>query len=366
MDLFKKMSHHNHEQVVFCYEPDVGLRAIIAIHDTSLGPSLGGCRFYNYSSENDALYDVLRLSRGMTYKASIAGLNLGGGKSVIIGDPEKDKNEYLFRAFGRFVDSLGGRYITAEDMNTTVRDMELVRHETQYVTGISKALGGSGDPSPVTALGVFVGLKAAWQTKMNSEDLSGIKVAVQGVGHVGYHLCRLLQEAGAQLFITDVNPEAVQRAVRDFDATEVSEKELYGLDVDIFSPCAMGAILNDDTIPQIKAKVVGGAANNQLAVSKVHGEALRKRGILYAPDYALNAGGLINVANELEGYNQERAFKQAEGIYDTLLEIFRTSEQQGISTNAASDKLAEERIQQVARIKRLYTGSTSRVFRGGR
>ncbi|MEE9466014.1 MAG: Glu/Leu/Phe/Val dehydrogenase dimerization domain-containing protein, partial [Candidatus Neomarinimicrobiota bacterium] len=288
MDVIKQMSRHSHEQVVFCYEPDVGLRAIIAVHDTSLGPSLGGCRFYNYKSEDDALYDVLRLSRGMTYKASIAGLNLGGGKSVIIGNPKKDKNEYLFRAFGRFVDSLGGRYITAEDMNTTVNDMEWVRHETRYVTGISKALGGSGDPSPVTALGVFLGLKAAWKSKMDMEDFSGIKVAVQGIGHVGYHLCRLLHEAGTQLFIADVNPEAIGRAVRDFDATEVSEKDLYGLDVDIFSPCAMGAILNDDTIPQIKAKVIGGAANNQLAVSKVHGEALRKRSILYAPDYAIN------------------------------------------------------------------------------
>jgi len=365
MEIIKKMSRHNHEQVVFCYEPDVGLRAIIAIHDTSLGPSLGGCRFYNYKSEDDALYDVLRLSRGMTYKASIAGLNLGGGKSVILGDPSKDKNEYLFRAFGRFVDSLGGRYITAEDMNTTVGDMEWVRNETRYVTGISKALGGSGDPSPVTALGVFVGLQAAWKTKMDTEGLSGIKVAVQGIGHVGYHLCRLLHEAGAQLFIADVKQEAIGRAVRDFDATEVSGKEIYGLDVEIFSPCAMGAILNEDTIPQIKAKVVGGAANNQLAESKVHGEALRKRGILYAPDYAINAGGLINVANELEGYNQERAFQQAEGIYDTLVEIFRVSEKEGISTNAASDRLGEERIQQVAKLKQFYIRSTSRVFKRG-
>ncbi len=363
MDVFKMMERHSHEQVVFCSEPEIGLRAIIAIHDTTLGPSLGGCRFYNYSSDDDALYDVLRLSRGMTYKASIAGLNLGGGKSVIIGDPEKERNEYLFRAFGRFVNGLGGRYITAEDVNTTVRDMEWVRHETRYVTGISKALGGSGDPSPVTALGVFVGIKAAWQTKMGLEELSGIKVAMQGVGHVGYHLCRYLHEAGAQLFITDVNQTAGDRAIRDFDATQVKEEDIYGLDVDIFSPCAMGAILNDDTIPRIKAKVIGGAANNQLAVSKTHGEALRKRGILYAPDYAINAGGLINVANELEGYNQERAFKQAEGIYDTLLEIFRVSEEQGIPTNAASDRLAEERIQQVARIKRFYTDSPSRAFK---
>ncbi|MFB0516170.1 MAG: Glu/Leu/Phe/Val dehydrogenase dimerization domain-containing protein, partial [Candidatus Neomarinimicrobiota bacterium] len=209
MDVFKMMGRHDHEQVVFCNESDIGLKAIIAIHDTTLGPSLGGCRFYNYESDEDALYDVLRLSRAMTYKASIAGLNLGGGKSVIIGNPETDKNEYIFRAFGRFVDGLGGRYITAEDVNTTVRDMEWVRMETQYATGISRALGGSGDPSPVTAFGVFVGIKAALKTKLGMEDLSGIKVAVQGVGHVGYNLCRYLHDAGAELFISDINQEAV-------------------------------------------------------------------------------------------------------------------------------------------------------------
>ncbi|MCK4578330.1 MAG: Glu/Leu/Phe/Val dehydrogenase [Candidatus Marinimicrobia bacterium] len=363
MDVFKMMNKHSHEQVVFCNEPEIGLRAIIAIHDTSLGPSLGGCRFYNYQSDDDAMYDVLRLSRGMTYKASIAGLNLGGGKSVIIGNPETDKNEYLFRAFGRFVDGLGGRYITAEDMNTSVRDMEWVRNETQYVTGISRALGGSGDPSPVTALGVFVGIQAAFKTRRGSEDLNEVKVAVQGVGHVGYHICRLLHEAGAQLFVSDVNQLAVEIIVEEFGATAVNGDEIYGLDVDVFAPCAMGAILNDKTIPQLKAEIIAGAANNQLAESKKHGEALLKRGILYAPDYAINAGGLINVANELEGYNRDRAFQQAEGIYDTLMAIFKTSEAQGIPTNVASDQLAEERIQQVAKIKTFYTSTTHRVFK---
>ncbi|MFC1481423.1 Glu/Leu/Phe/Val dehydrogenase [Candidatus Neomarinimicrobiota bacterium] len=363
MDIFEMLSKHNHEQLVFCNEPDIGLKAIIAIHDTTLGPSLGGCRFYDYASEADALKDVLRLSRGMTYKASIAGLNLGGGKSVIIGDPKKLKSEHLFRAFGRFVEGLGGRYITAEDMNTSVRDMEWVRMETRSVTGISKALGGSGDPSPVTAFGTFMGIKAALKWMHSSEDLSGIKVGVQGVGHVGYYLCKNLHEAGAELFVTDVDQKAVDAAVQEFDAVQLSNDDIYGYDLDVFAPCAMGAILDDETIPRLKAKIVAGAANNQLAVSNKHGGELKKRGILYAPDYAINAGGLINVANELEGYNQERAFQQAEGIYDKLAEIFRLSDDQGIPTNFASDKLAEDRIQRVAQIKTLYTSPTVGVIR---
>lgn len=365
MDVFKMMSNHDHEQVVFCNESDVGLKAIIAIHDTTLGPSLGGCRFYPYKTDEEGLYDVLRLSRGMTYKASIAGLNLGGGKSVIIGNPETDKNEYLFRAFGRFVDGLGGRYIAAEDVNTSVRDMEWVRMETQYVTGISRALGGSGDPSVVTAYGVFLGIKAALKTKRGTEDLSGIKVAIQGVGHVGYKLCRYLYDAGAEIYVSDINQEAVNRAVAEFDANAINADKIHALDVDVFAPCALGAVLNDKTIPEIKASIIGGAANNQLAASREHGAALLERGILYAPDYAINSGGLINVANELEGYNRERAFKQAEGIYDTLIEIFRMSAAEGIPTNVASDRLAENRIRSVAKLKTFYTSTPRLVFKRG-
>jgi len=365
MDVFKMMSNHDHEQVVFCNEPDVGLKAIIAIHDTTLGPSLGGCRFYPYKTDEEGLYDVLRLSRGMTYKASIAGLNLGGGKSVIIGNAETDKNEYLFRAFGRFVDGLGGRYIAAEDVNTSVRDMEWVRMETQYVTGISRALGGSGDPSVVTAYGVFLGIKAALKTKRGTEDLSGIKVAIQGVGHVGYKLCRYLYDAGAEIYVSDINQEAVNRAVAEFDANAIDGDKIHALDVDVFAPCALGAVLNDKTIPEIKASIIGGAANNQLAASREHGAALLERGILYAPDYAINSGGLINVANELEGYNRERAFKQAEGIYDTLMEIFRMSAAEEIPTNVASDRLAENRIRSVAKLKTFYTSTPRLVFKRG-
>jgi len=365
MDVFKMMSNHDHEQVVFCNEPDVGLKAIIAIHDTTLGPSLGGCRFYPYKTDEEGLYDVLRLSRGMTYKASIAGLNLGGGKSVIIGNPETDKNEYFFRAFGRFVDGLGGRYIAAEDVNTSVRDMEWVRMETQYVTGISRALGGSGDPSVVTAYGVFLGIKAALKTKRGTEDLSGIKVAIQGVGHVGYKLCRYLYDAGAEIYVSDINQEAVNRAVAEFDANAIDGDKIHALDVDVFAPCALGAVLNDKTIPEIKASIIGGAANNQLAASREHGAALLERGILYAPDYAINSGGLINVANELEGYNRERAFKQAEGIYDTLMEIFRMSAAEEIPTNVASDRLAENRIRSVAKLKTFYTSTPRLVFKRG-
>jgi len=365
MDVFKMISNHDHEQVVFCNEPDVGLKAIIAIHDTTLGPSLGGCRFYPYKTDEEGLYDVLRLSRGMTYKASIAGLNLGGGKSVIIGNPKTDKNEYLFRAFGRFVDGLGGRYIAAEDVNTSVRDMEWVRMETHYVTGISRALGGSGDPSVVTAYGVFLGIKAALKTKRGTEDLSGIKVAIQGVGHVGYKLCRYLYDAGAEIYVSDINQEAVNRAVAEFDANAIDGDKIHALDVDVFAPCALGAVLNDKTIPEIKASIIGGAANNQLAASREHGAALLERGILYAPDYAINSGGLINVANELEGYNRERAFKQAEGIYDTLMEIFRMSAAEEIPTNVASDRLAENRIRSVAKLKTFYTSTPRLVFKRG-
>lgn len=354
MSLFESMSEKNHEQVVFCYDPDSGLKAIIAIHDTTIGPALGGCRMWAYKTEEEALRDVLRLSRGMSYKAAIAGLNLGGGKAVIIGDSKKDKSELLFRSFGRFVDGLGGRYITAEDVGTSVKDMEWVRMETSFVTGISRALGGSGDPSPVTAFGVFMGMKAAVKYKLKRGSLSGLKISVQGVGHVGYYLCKHLTEEGAELYVTDIDTEALKVVAKEFGATIVGPDDIYAQDVDIYAPCALGATLNDKTIPQLKASIVAGAANNQLEIESRHGEALRKRGILYSPDYAINAGGLINVANELDRYNRERAFMQAEGIYDILMTIFHLADTEGVPTNVAADRVAMKRVEELSKLKNIY------------
>jgi len=355
MGIIELMNRRDHEQVVFCSDTAVGLKAIIAIHNTTLGPALGGTRMWNYESEEAALKDVLRLSRGMTYKAAAAGLNLGGGKAVIIGDPKTMKNESLFRSFGRFIEGLGGRYITAEDVGTSVKDMEWVRHETNFVTGIDEAFGGSGDPSPVTALGTFYGIKAAAKQRWGVEDLNGKSVAIQGVGHVGYHLAKDLHEAGARLFITDMDKEREQRVVKEFEATAVGQDEIYEVDAEIFAPCALGGIVNNDTIPKFKFEIIAGAANNQLENEEVHGEILREENILYAPDYVINAGGLINVANEIEGYHRERALTQAKGIYDILLEVFEIAEDQQIPTYQASNRLAEQRIERIGHLKEIYT-----------
>jgi len=354
MKLFKKTREMGHEQVNYFLDPTCGLKAIVAIHNTTLGPALGGCRMWDYQSEEDAMIDVLRLSQGMTYKAAIAGLNLGGGKAVIIGDATKIKSERLFRSFGRFVEGLSGRYITAEDVNTSVRDMEHVKKETDYVTGISRALGGSGDPSPVTALGVYMGIKASVKERLDVNDLSGLRIAIQGLGHVGHYLAEYLHKDGVELFVTDLDQKHIDLAVKSFGATAVAKEEIHALDVDVFAPCALGAIINNKTIPELKCPVVAGAANNQLAVPSIHGAELKKRNILYAPDYAINAGGLINVSNEMEGYNRERAFNQAEGIYDILGSIFKRANDENIPTNAASDILAEERIHSIGGLKSFY------------
>jgi len=307
--IFDVLQAEDYEQIVFCQDQASGLKAIIAIHDTTLGPALGGLRMWNYASEEEALTDVLRLAKGMTYKNAAAGLNLGGGKAVIIGNAKTDKSEALFRAFGRYVQSLSGRYITAEDVNTSVADMDFIHMETDYVTGVSPAFGSSGNPSPVTAYGVYRGMKAAAKWKFGSDSLAGKTVAVQGVGNVAYNLCRHLHEEGAHLVVTDINEEALKRAETDFGATVVKPDEIYAVDCDIFAPCALGAIINDKTIPMLKAQIVAGAANNQLAEDR-HGDVLEERGILYAPDFVINAGGVINVADELEGYNRERAMKK--------------------------------------------------------
>lgn len=353
MEIFKYMETYDYEQLIFCQDKTSGLKAIIAIHDTTLGPALGGTRMWNYATEEEAIEDALRLAKGMTYKNAAAGLNLGGGKTVIIGDPLKDKNEEMFRAFGRFIQGLNGRYITAEDVGTTVADMDLIHEETNYVTGISPAFGSSGNPSPVTAYGVYMGMKAAAMEAFGSDSLAGKKVAVQGVGNVAYKLCEFLHEEGAILTVADINQASVDRVVNEFGATQVDVSEIYSQDVDIFAPCALGAIINDETIPQLKAKVVAGAANNQLKEPR-HGDKLNELGIVYAPDYVINSGGVMNVADELNGYNRERAMKRVEGIYDTIARIFEISKKEGIASYAAADRLAEDRIARMAKSRRQF------------
>lgn len=352
MGIFEQMAQYGHEQLVFCYDKSTGLRAIIAIHDTTLGPALGGLRMWPYEREEDAITDVLRLARGMTYKNSAMGLNLGGGKAVLWGDPHTDKSEELFRAFGKFVETLGGRYITAEDVGTTVEDMNYVLMETDHACGRAEV---SGDPSPVTAYGVFMGIKACVKQVFGTEELKGKKIAVQGLGKVGYHLCRYLHEAGAELIVTDIDPEAVERAKQEFGAKAVAPDEIYTVECDIFAPCALGAILNDDTIPGLKCRIVAGAANNQLKEPR-HGNMLRERGILYAPDFVINGGGVINVAEEYhpQGYSRERALKRVETIYDKLLRVFQIAEERKISTAEAADVMAEERMHRIHQLNRIY------------
>jgi leucine dehydrogenase len=359
MQEFELMGKYGHEQIVYCSNLESGLKAIIAIHDTTLGPALGGTRMMNYSTVDEALNDVLRLSRSMTYKAAVAGLNLGGGKSVIIGDPTKEKNEMLFRTFGKFIDGLGGRYIAAEDVGTNVNDMEFVRMETKYVTGISKSLGGSGDPSPVSAYGIFVGMKACANERWGSDSLRGRKIAVQGAGHVARYLCEHLYTEGAEIYITDIVDSKIKRVLETIKAHVVKPDEIYDLDVDIFSPNALGSVINDNTIPRIKAEIIAGAANNQLEDEDKHGKMILDKGLLYAPDYVINAGGLINVANELDGYRQDRAMKQAEGIYDIVKRVFQLSKEENIPTHIASNNLAEERLRKIGGIRNIYTPRSS-------
>ncbi|MCR2820337.1 branched-chain amino acid dehydrogenase [Lederbergia panacisoli] len=346
MNIFEYMVNYDYEQLLFCQDEKSGLKAIIAIHDTTLGPALGGTRMWTYKNEEAAIEDALRLARGMTYKNAAAGLNLGGGKTVIIGDPNKDKNEEMFRAFGRFIQGLNGRYITAEDVGTTVQDMDIIHEETNFVTGISPAFGSSGNPSPVTAYGCFVGMKAAAKEAFGTDSLEGKKVAVQGVGNVAFELCRYLHEEGAQLIVTDINKAAVNRAVEAFQAKAVDPDDIYAVEADIFSPCALGAVINDDTIPQFKVKVIAGSANNQLKDTK-HGDQINEMGIVYAPDYVINAGGVINVADELYGYNKERALKKVEAIYNNVAKVIEISKRDGIPTYVAADRMAEERIEKM-------------------
>ncbi len=355
MRVFEKLAEYRYEQIVFCQDKATGLQAIIAIHDTTLGPALGGCRMYPYASEDEAVVDVLRLARGMTYKAAASGLNLGGGKSVIIGDPERDKSEQLLRSFGRYLETLGGRYIVAEDVGTSTEDMENIRIETSHVVGVDVTHGGSGDPSPFTALGVLQGMKACAEEVFGSPTLGGRTVAVQGLGHVGWRLCELLHREGANLLVTDLREEIVERARRKLGAKLVESDEILSIPCDIFAPCALGAVVNDISLPGFRCSIIAGSANNILLEPR-HGEELAERGILYAPDYVINAGGLINVADELEGYNETRATKRVSRIFDSMKSIIAISKRDGVPTHVAADTLALERIDAISSIERLHTG----------
>lgn len=342
--VFNNPSFENHEMIVFCQDKDTGLKAIIAVHDTTLGPALGGTRMWSYKSESEALNDVLRLSRGMTYKAAISGLQLGGGKAVIIGDSRKDKTPEMFISYGKFIESLNGRYITAEDVGTSTSDMAHVRKSTAHVAGLPKEMGGGGDPSPVTAYGTFMGMKAAAKKKWGNDSLKGKKIMIQGVGHVGENLVRLISNEEAVVFISDINKEQLTKISKEYGAKIVTPEEVYDLDVDIYAPCALGATLNSENIPRLKCSIVSGAANNQLADEDIHGRMLADRGILYAPDFLINAGGLINVFSELKGYNQKDALERTKNIYDTTLEIFDKATRDNITTIEAAKKIAEQRI----------------------
>lgn len=342
------MSVYNHEQVVFCQDKATGLKAIIAVHNTVCGPALGGTRMWNYTSEADAVTDVLRLSRGMTYKNALAGLNLGGGKAVIIGDSKTQKNEALFRRFGKFVNSLGGKYITAEDVGISPQDMTWVNMETNHVAGLP---GKSGDPSPVTAFGVYMGMKACAKQQFGSDSLAGKKVAVQGVGHVGEYLVKHLTAEGAKVYITDINEELLKRVATTYKAEVVGLNDIYDLDMDIYAPCALGATINDDTLSRLKCSIIAGAANNQLKQEDKHGKIVMEKGLIYAPDFMINAGGVINCYAEVANLSAEWAMAKAEDIYNTTTNILKRSKDQNIPTYAIANQMAEERIEALGRIR---------------
>jgi len=359
-ELIQKMGH---EQVVFCYDPVSGLRAIIAIHSTALGPALGGVRMWPYKSEKAALEDVLRLSRGMTYKSAAVGLNFGGGKAVIIGDPKKDKSEVLFRSFGAFVERMKGQYIPGEDVGTDVNDCEFMFMETEYVVGLSRGHGGGGDPSPKTAYGVLQGIFASVENKLRVKSLRGLTVAVQGLGHVGTQLVKLLIAEGATVVGCDIDQEQAKRVSQKMGIKLVSPDDIYDVACDIFAPCALGATLNKKTIPKLKCAIVAGSANNQL-FEPDDGTLLHKRNILYAPDYVVNAGGLINVALELEGYSEARAKVLIRNIYYNLKRIYEIADKMQMNPHEAADRLAEERISKVKQIKRASFVDKNKIKRG--
>ena len=340
MEITEKNTNTDHEKVLIGRDAASGYHGIIAIHSTALGPAVGGTRFWHYASEEEALTDALRLSHGMTYKNALAGLPLGGGKSIILSNNVTTNREEILRTHGRFVNTLNGRYITAEDVGTSPEDMEIVRSETSYVAGL---LGRSGDPSPFTARGVFRAIQASSKFLRDTDDLAGVTVAIQGCGHVGYNLAKLLHEAGAKLIVSDVNEKNKLRVVNDFGAEMVRPEEIFSVEADVFAPCALGGVINDQTIPKLKVRMVAGAANNQLLEAR-HGEMLRERNILYAPDYVANAGGILNGSTELLNWKPEDAQRKINEIYDTVLRIYESAKTQGLTTNKAADQLAKERL----------------------
>lgn len=352
IDVFDVLKEMGHEQVVICNDASVGLKAIIGIHNTVLGPALGGTRMWSYSSDKEALVDVLRLSRGMTFKAAVSGLNLGGGKAVIIGDAATMKNEAMLRRFGKFIESLNGKYVTAEDVNMTPRDMEYIAMETRHVSGLSESIGGGGDPSPVTAYGVYVGMKACAKKAFGSDSLKDKKVMVQGAGSVGMQLCALLYKEGARLFVSDIYEERTMKAAEKYKAQVIDNDEIFAIAADVYSPCALGATLNDDSIERLNCPVVAGAANNQLKDEEKHGNMLLKKGVIYAPDFLINAGGLINVGIEyLGGWSKERVYAKVEQIYETTLNILDKSAREKINTQKAAIALAVQRINDIGKVK---------------
>ncbi len=352
MQLFEQISTNNHEQVVFCHDKASGLKSIIAIHNTTLGPALGGTRFWNYANDADAIRDVLRLSRGMTYKAAISGLNLGGGKAVIIGNSATDKSETLWRRYGKFVNSLNGKYITAEDVGTNTADMEYIAMETKHVTGIPEYMGGSGDPSPVTAYTTFLGMKASAKKAYGNDSLNGKIVAVQGAGHVAGYLIEMLVKDGATVYVTDIATDKVKALQNKFSGINAVEPDaIYDVKMDIYAPCAMGATVNENTLSRLKCAIIAGCANNQLEDEVVHGNAVKNMGMLYAPDFLINAGGLINVYTEMLGYNRERAMGKADKVYGLTLDIYNTAEKENITSHQAALMLAEKRIAEIAKLK---------------
>jgi len=352
--VLEAMTAMGHEQVVFCQDERTGLKAIIAVHNTVLGPSLGGTRMWSYATEAEAIHDVLRLSRGMTYKSAISGLNLGGGKAVIIGDARKDKSEALFRRFGKFVDSLDGKYITAEDVGISPTDISYVAMETEHVAGLPESQGGSGDPSPVTAHGVYMGMKGAAKFAYGSDSLKGKRVAVQGVGHVGTFLVEKLVKEGAKVVITDIHEDLIKNITDRMSVEVVAPADIYDVDMDIYAPCALGATINDETLAKLKCSVIAGAANNQLAIEVAHGQALLDKGIVWAPDFLVNAGGIINCYAEVAGFEQDWAIEEVERIYTTTHAILTKSRTEGIPTYLAANQMAEERIESVRNISAGY------------
>ena len=355
MNLFEMLGQLGHEQVVFFQHRESGLKCVIAIHNTLLGPALGGLRMWPYASEGDAVRDVLKHSKNMTYRAAIAGLNLGGGKAVIIGNPESDKTEALLRALGRYIDSLGGRFIVSEDVGTNVDDMDLIRQETRHVVGVHHVNGGSGDPARFTALGTLHGIRACLEFKYGHADLRRASFAVQGAGQVGYHLVKSLREAGAKVFVTDINDQRVEALVDAYGAEAVPMSQIYDVDAQVFSPCALGAVINEDTLPRLRCEIVAGGANNQLESEEL-GIELDRRGILYAPDYAINAGGLMNSASELLGYNEERAVQGVARIHGIITRILDLSRREALPTLSAANRLAQQRIDSLSRVKLPYMG----------